>query len=80
MLRENLKDAGEIIQTILTQPLALSENEERITLLKAAQNYNRKEAESSELRKILLNFLEYKEPTEMMLRELELIQEDISPT
>lgn len=76
MLRENLKDAGEIIQNILTQPLAVSDDE-MISLLNAAQNYTQKDARTSELRQLILNFLQFKEPTDMLLRELELILEDI---
>ena len=79
MLRENLKDSGEIIQTILTQPLSIPGAKKDISLLEAAKNFDPKNPLTSDLRKILLNFLQFPEPTERMVLELELIQEDLYP-
>ncbi len=77
MLRENLQDAGQIIQNILTQPLAIADATPDITLLKAAESFNPEEAMTSDLRKILLSFIQFPEPTETMLRELQWLAEDL---
>lgn len=77
MLRENLQDAGEIIQNILTQPLAIPGAKADISLLDAAQQYDPHHPLTSDLRKILLSFLQFPEPTQMMLQELALLQDDL---
>ncbi len=78
MLKENLKDAGEIIQNILSQPLSIPGLPENITLLSAAQNYRYVDGASSDLSKVLQTFLDYPEPTQVLIRELELIYQDIN--
>ena len=78
MLHENLKDAGEIIENILTQPLHIPGAKAGVSLLEAARNFRPSEATNSGLRKILLNFLEFPEPTEIMLRELEILAEELN--
>jgi hypothetical protein len=77
MLRENLKDAGQIILNILSQPLQIPGSTEGISLLQAAQNYQEHEGANSDLSKILRSFLEYPEPTQTLLRELEIIYNEI---
>jgi hypothetical protein len=77
MLRENLKDSGEIIENILTQPLSVPGAAKEVSLLEAAQNYDPQSPLTSDLHKIMLSFLQFPEPTEMMIRELELLQEDL---
>ena len=77
MLNENLKDAGEIIETILTQPLSIPGAKADISLLEAANRFDPKEAMTSDFRKILLSFLQFPEPTETLLRELEILQEEL---
>jgi hypothetical protein len=77
MLKENLKDAGEILQNILTQPLAISDAPSDITLLKAAKDYHPGHGASSDLSKILRTFLEYPAPTERLITELEIILKDL---
>ncbi len=78
MLRENLQDAGEIVQNILTQPLSISGAKEDISLLETAQSFDPNNEATSDLRKILLSFLQFPEQTETMLRELEILQEELS--
>ena len=78
MLRENVKDAGEIIQNILNQPLSIAGARTDISLLEAANLFSREHAGDSDLKKILLSFLQFPEPTETMLRELEILQEELS--
>jgi hypothetical protein len=77
MIQENLQDAGEIIENILTQPLSIPANRGAKSLLNAANAFDEKEALTSDLRKILLSFLQFPEPTEMMLRELEILQSEL---
>ncbi len=77
MLKENLKDAGEIIQNILNQPLAISGAKDNLSLVSAAKSFDADHVANSDLRKILRTFLQYPEHTEILIRELELILQDI---
>jgi hypothetical protein len=77
MLKENLQDAGKIVQNILTGPLSVPGAKADVTLLEAARSFDPQEALSSDLRKILVSFLQFPEPTETMLRELQWLQEDL---
>lgn len=79
MLRENLQDAGQIVQNILTQSLSIPGAKENISLLEAAENFREEEAMTSDLRKIILSFLQFPEPTEIMIRELQWLEEDLTP-
>lgn len=76
-LKEALKDAGEIIQNILSQPLLIPGAKRNISLFEAAKTYEIKEALRSDFRKILLSFLQFPVPTERMIEELELLQDDL---
>lgn len=77
MLKENLKDAGEIIENILTQPLSIPGEKKEIDLLEAAKIFKPEDAMDSDFRKILMNFLQFPEPAEALIKELELLQEDL---
>ncbi len=77
MLRENLQDAGQIIQNILTQPLSILGAKENISLIEAASYFHEEDAMTSDLRKIVLSFLQFPEPTEIMIRELQWLEEDL---
>lgn len=77
MIRENLKDAGEIIQNILTQPLAIPGVKGDLSLIQAAKDFDSSNPMGSDLHKILLSFLQFPEQTEMLLNELELLKEDL---
>jgi hypothetical protein len=76
-LRENLKDAGLITQTILTQPVTVPGVSDELSLLEAAQQFNPNDPENSALSKILLSFLQYPEPTQIMVRELEILSREL---
>lgn len=78
MKQEELKDAGEVLQNILTQPLDVLGAKEDISLIEAAKSFDPANPMASDLRKILVNFLQFPEPTATMLRELELIHDDLS--
>ncbi len=77
MLKENLKDAGEIIQNILNQSLAITGASDNISLQHAAKKFDPNQAKNSDLRKILLTLMQYPEHTEILLRELDLILQDL---
>ena len=77
MLKENVKDAAQILQNILTQSLEIEGAEKDISLLKAAQNLGSQDPENSDLGKILENFAKYPDPTETLIRELDIIIDDI---
>lgn len=77
MLEENLRDAGEILQNILSQPLSIPTARKDASLLTAAQDFRPSEHMTSDLRKILIEFLQYPEQRNLMLRELELLAEDL---
>jgi hypothetical protein len=78
MIQENLEDAGGIIDNIFAQPLTIPSTKSDINLLKAAEQFNAAHYKSSELRQILLSFLQFPDSTRMMLRELEILQEELS--
>jgi len=78
-LKEALKDAGEIVQNILIQPLSIPGAKKDISFLEAAKAFETKNALTSDLRKILLSFLQFPEPTQRMIEELELLQDDLRP-
>lgn len=77
MLKENLKDAGQIIQNILTQRLSIPGIEQEISLLEAAKRYSSLDPSSSELKKMLETFQKYPEALSAMLTELELLRKDL---
>ncbi len=76
MIREDLKDAGEIIQNVLTQPLSIPGVKGNLSLLQAAKNYDPRNPLGSDLRKILLSFLQFPEQTVTLIRELEILREE----
>lgn len=78
MLRENLRDAGQIIQNILTQPVMVPEISDETTLLAAAQNYHEGEGTNSPLSKVMLSFLRYPEPTQILIQELEILHKELN--
>ena len=77
MLRENLKDAGLIVQNILTQPLAIPGLAREMSLLDAAKRFNEKDPSVSELKKMLDTFQQYPEALSAMITELELLCKDL---
>ncbi|HKZ00015.1 MAG TPA: hypothetical protein VJ112_02500 [Rhabdochlamydiaceae bacterium] len=78
MLQENLKDASVIIQNILNQPLALEGKKEEVSLFEAALKFDPNNADGSDLSLILKSFIDYPEPTHTLLRELELLSDDLN--
>lgn len=78
MLRENLRDTGQIIQNILTQPISIPGLSDETTLLSAAQSYQEGEGASSALSKVMLSFLHYPEPTQVLIQELEILHKEIA--
>ncbi|MGE5196462.1 MAG: hypothetical protein ACM3JI_03935 [Anaerolineae bacterium] len=78
MLEESLKDACQILQTILNQPLSVEGASPNVSLLSAAQDFKEKEASFSDLSKVLYSFLQYPEATETLLKELQLIAKELS--
>lgn len=77
MLKEDLHDAGEIIQNIFTQPLSVPGAKKDISLLDAARSFDPQNAMASDFRKIILSFLQFPEQTETMLRELEILEDEL---
>jgi hypothetical protein len=79
MLRENLKDAAEILHCILNQPLEVRGATPNISLLGAILNYDSEHPENTDLQKILQEFVRYTEPTQTLIQELELLAQDLGP-
>lgn len=77
MLRENLKDAAEILSNILTQPLEIAEVDAPISLLDCVMNYSAERPEGSSLSKLLQTFARNPEPTETLIRELEILSKEL---
>lgn len=77
MLKENLHDAGKIIQTMLNQPLSVPGLPDGVTLLSAAEDYEASEGEASELSQVLLSFLKHPDSTKILLQDLDLLYSDL---
>jgi hypothetical protein len=76
MLREKLYDAGEIVETILTQPLAIPGLPNNVSLLDASKHYLA-DPNSPELKKMLETFLRNPAALEIMLQEFKLLSQDL---
>jgi len=76
MLRENLYEAGEIVETILTQPLIIPGLQKSVSLLEASKHYLENPA-SPELKKMLETFLRHPAALEIMLQEFKLLSQDL---
>jgi len=77
MLKENLKDAGQIIQNILTQQLSIPGAPKDISILSAAKKFNPNDPATSDLKKLVDTFIHYSSATDVLLKELELISDDL---
>lgn len=78
MFQESFIDAAIIVQNILNQPLSMPEAEKDITLLSAAISFNEQGVPDSYLSQIMETFIIYPGPTETLIRELELLSEDLN--
>jgi hypothetical protein len=78
MLKENLKDSAEILTNILHQPLEIPGIAENISLLQAIQHFSSQDPIDSDLSKMLRTFASNREPTQILVRELELIAADLT--
>jgi len=77
MLKETLYDAGEIVETILTQPLSVPGLPKAVSLLEASKHYLANPS-SPELKKILETFLRHPAALEIMLQEFKLLSQDLA--
>jgi hypothetical protein len=77
MLREKLHEAGEIVETILTQPLSIPGLPKNISLLEASKHYLENPS-SPELKKMLETFLQHPAALQIMLQEFNLLAQDLS--
>ncbi len=76
MKQEDIKDAAEIINNILEQPLNVDGASENVSLLKAATEFNKGDPDA-DLYKIIRSFIEHPEGTKSLLTELELLIADL---
>ena len=76
MLKEKLYDAGEIVETILTQPLSIPGLQKNVSLLEASKQYLA-DPSSPELKKMLETFLHHPAALEIMLQEFKLLSQDL---
>jgi hypothetical protein len=77
VLKENLADSVQIIDNILKQPLSIPGHPEELSVLEAVQDFCQTKGQSSKLKEVLAMFTRYPDPTHLMLRELELISNDL---
>ena len=77
MLRENLKDAGQIIQNILTQPLSIPGASKDVSILTAAKRFNANDPATSDLKKVIDALRLYSSATDALLKELELLCDEL---
>ena len=80
MLRENLKDAAEILTHIFNQPLEIPGAPANISLQEALSSYDPHHPDPSDLLKLLTEFVKYPGPTQTLVQELELLVQDLSST
>lgn len=75
---ERFQTTGEIVHNILTQSLTVVGVREReISLATATTSFDPHNPLSSDLHKILLNFLQFSEETLIMVHELQFLLEDL---
>jgi hypothetical protein len=77
MLYENIKDAAIIVQNIINQPLAIADASQDITLLSAALSFGSDAMPASYLESIMKKFVEYQDPTETLIRELDILANEL---
>ena len=77
MIHEDLYEAGEIIENVLNRPLHFPDLPDDITLLSAALTFKDEDPASSVLNKVLLSFEDHPEAKEVLLRELEILEEEL---
>lgn len=75
--REKLRDAGEIVEHILTQPLSIPGLPKNVSLLEAAKTFIDNPA-SPELKKVLDTFHQHPAALQIMLQEFQLLIDDLS--
>lgn len=78
MLQENLKDAAVIVHNILNQPLAIPDVSRDITLLGAALSFDENGVPDSDLSLVMQTLGTYPDPTETLIRELEILSDELS--
>ncbi len=77
MIHEEIYDAGEIIANILNKPLHLPHLPDDLTLLSAALQFKDEDPATSALASVLDALEEHPESKELLLRELEIIAEEL---
>jgi len=77
MFQESFADAAMIVQNIINQPLSIEETNQDITLLSSAIAFNESGVPSSYLSQIMQNLIIYPGPTETLIKELELLSDDL---
>lgn len=77
-LREAIKDAAIIVTNILNQPIVMAQPGRSVSLAYAATHYASQNPFDSDLRHLLFTFIEFPEPTETLVRELQLIARELA--
>lgn len=78
MIYEDIYEAGEIIENILKKPLNIPELPEDLTLLSAALIFKDEDPATSALNKVLYSFEDHPEAKEVLIRELEILADDLT--
>ncbi len=76
MNKENIKDAAEIVNNILDQPLDIPNAPSDISLLKAALKFNQNDP-NDDLYKVIQSFVDHPENTKALITEMELLIADL---
>lgn len=69
-----LHDTGQIVQNIISQPLSIPELTKNISILKAAEIYQK---DPNSLKLVLETFKQYAEATKILVQEMELLARDL---
>lgn len=77
MLKKQLKETATILFNILNQPLEISGASQGISFLQASMDASSQSPEHSDLRKLLWSLATHPGPTEVLIREIDLLSQEL---
>ncbi len=79
MFQESFIHTDFLMQSILNEPLPFSYSDEDITMLGSALSFNQQGIPGSYLNQIMENLIIYPGPTETLVKDLEILADDLTP-
>lgn len=77
MLKDTLKESARILQNILTKAHSVPGVAKDVSLLEASEHFSPKNPAGSDLKQIFTFFSQHPAATQAMLKELEILREDL---